>query len=156
MSIPDLTPIDPDSIPSDSTPNTTGDAPRKRRGRPPGSSSTGGTRRVSAADKRNVETALSTMGTLYSSVSAAMLLLNKPNTAEMLSQRIEQTQAANRQAFEASPALASTISKLGQVSSISLFIGSNVAMAAAVFMTYRLEVSYQRAMAEQQQRPQAE
>lgn len=146
---PDITPINGDDIPSDEAPNLDGvtlnkdGTPRKRRGRKPGSAA-GGTRRT-AADRKQVETALATMGTLYSSLSAVLLVVGKPGAAAVMAGGIEQTQAANRQAFEASPALAGAIAKLGAVSSVGLFLGSNIALLGQTLIAIRMETAAQRA-----------
>ena len=87
------------------------------------------------------------MDTLYSTGVAGLLLLGRPLASEVLATRIEQTQAANRKAFEASPRLAESIAKLGSVSSVGLFVGSNIATLAAVLVTFRVE-SYQYAQAQ--------
>lgn len=153
----DITPINGDDIPDDSTPNTSGavnadGTPRKRRGRPPGSTNRAAGRR-SAADKKQVETALATMGTLYSSMSAILLVAGKPASAQVMAAGIEQTQAANRQAFEASPALAAAIARLGAVSSVGLFLGSNIALLGQTFVAFRMESMAQQAAKEQSTRP---
>lgn len=148
----DITPIDGADIPDDTAPNTSGPklnkdgTPRKRRS-PNGT----GTGRRTAADKKQVETALATMGTLYSSMSAILLVAGKPQTAAVMASGIEQTQAANRQAFEASPALASAIAKLGAVSSVGLFLGSNIALIGQTLLAMRMETNMQREAAEQRQ-----
>ncbi len=143
----EITPIDPDDVPSDTAPNADG-TPRKRRTRSDaGQPRTPGTRRSSAKSKADVETAVATMGSLYSAASAALLMTGRRGTAEQFSIRIEQTQKANREAFESSPSLASAVAKLGQVSSIGLFIGANISLLATTMLMFRMETAQLRAEA---------
>lgn len=108
----------------------------KPRGRPAGTT-------AGAKQRDNVANALSTMESAYSAMSMGALILNKPVTAEMIAIRSEQWQASNKQAFESSPKLASTIASVGQASGVVTFAITNIVALGSILITLRQETAAQ-------------
>jgi hypothetical protein len=121
------------------TTRTTGNAPKSATGRKPGRPTT------SSKQRDNVAAALSTMESAYSALSMGALMLRKPLTAEAIARGAEQWQASNRQAFEASPKLASVIAGVGQTSGVAMFAATNIIAMGTILITLRQENAIQAA-----------
>lgn len=118
----------------------------KRRGRPPGSATGASTASKPAARaggsakaKANIDGALATMNSAYNAVTMGLVLLGRPLTAEMVALKTDQWQASNRQAFESSPRLASTIAGVGQASGVAMFAVTNIVAAGSIVLALREE-----------------
>lgn len=126
------------------------DQPKRKPGRPPGSSTGRPSRPAASAaqSKQNVEQALASMGSLYDMLGLAALSLRKPMTASVIAEKKDDWQTANRKAFDASPKLAAMISGVGQTSGVLGFVVTNAMAAVAVAGTLRYEMALQRAQAD--------
>ena len=101
----------------------------KRRGRPPGA--TNKTTTSPRSNTANVTAALATMGSLYDFMTMGLTMVS-PIAAMELVDKLEQLQANNKRAFEASPKLAQRIATIGSGGGVTTFIVGNLIVLAPI------------------------
>lgn len=102
------------------------------------------TRARASSDKSTVDQAVGVMNNLYGAVGVGLLLAKLGKSAEVLADEKEKLEAANREAFAASPKLASLIAHGGEVSSLATFFIAHAMTGFAVFVTARGELAERR------------
>lgn len=104
---------------------------KPRRGRPSNASK----------QRETVEHALGAMAGAYSLVAQFALLTGRENLREHVVGSVEQLQASNRVAFEASPRLAAVVAGAGTGTGVLGFFVSNVVFVAGCLVSMRRDAA---------------
>lgn len=125
--------------------------PTKASGRTPTKDRPPAPAQPARATADDVKRALGTMRGIYGAAAAFLMVRKLPNSAEVIADNLDELEAANRAAFEASPQLAKLIAGAAPVAAVSTFFVAHATVGFSVFSAIREETREKREAREAQE-----